>query len=193
MRLGYCFSLLLALSISLVPVQLNAQEVSAQPGSGAKVCVAIISNRTTTALLEERMAARLAKEISDKKLSGMALESRTTDDRELRPTLENSREMKEKDCEYLVLTQVADQRIRSTVLRTPENSIGGRPPSTDASDSQPVSRDNLEINFAVFRPGNPKPVVDGKFFDRPSSNSADSLMQAMDREGTRINHELKKK
>ncbi len=193
MRLGYKLSVAVACLVCLIGFRASAQESPAQPGSGAKVCVAVISNPTTTPLLEERMTARLARGVSDKKITAVVMESTTTDSRELRPTLENSREMKEKECDYLVITHVSDPRTHPTELHSPEISIGGRRPSTDASDSQPTYRDNLEINFAVFRPGNPKAVVDGRILDRPSANSADSLMQAMDREGIRINRELKKK
>jgi hypothetical protein len=71
-------------------------------------------------------------------------------------------------------------------------------PSVDASDplggqSGPVYRDNLEVNFALFRSGTPKALLDTRLLDRPSANVSDSLMQAMDRVANRIHHELKKK
>ena len=78
-------------------------------------------------------------------------------------------------------------------------SIGhARVPSTDASDplggqSGPVYRNELEINFAVFRAGNPYPILDTQILDRARTNASDSLIDAMDREGNRVRHELEKK
>jgi hypothetical protein len=68
----------------------------------------------------------------------------------------------------------------------------------DASDplggqSGPVYRDSLDINFALFRPGATKALLDTRILDRPSGNVSDSLMQAMDLVANRVNHELKKK
>jgi hypothetical protein len=196
MRLGYWFSLLLALPISLAPIQLSAQELSAQPGSGSKVCVAVVTNQTAEPLDQDRMTARLVHALTDKKLTVTALDSSTGNSRDLRPTLENSSEMKDKECDYLVLTQVSNPKDHPTELHSPQISIGGRVPSTDASDRlgrEAAYRDNLEINFAVFRPGNAKALLDTRILDRPSANVSDSLMQAMDREGGRISHDLKKK
>jgi hypothetical protein len=193
MRSGYCLFLVLNPIVWFVSSAANSQELSAQSGSGAKVCVAVVSNRTSTSLSEDRMTARLVRGASDKKITAVALESSTTNGRELRPTLENSREMKNQECDYLVLTQISDPRSHPTEPRLPEISIGGRVPSVDASDPGSVYRDTLEIDFAVFRPGNSKPVLDTRILDRPSANVSDSLMQAMDREGSRINRELKKK
>jgi hypothetical protein len=78
-------------------------------------------------------------------------------------------------------------------------SIGhARVPSIDASDpmggeSGPVYRRELEINFAVFRTGSLTPILDTQILDRARANASDSLMDAMDREGNRVKHELKKK
>jgi hypothetical protein len=97
-----------------------------------------------------------------------------------------------------VLTQVADPKSRPTEPVIPPISIGGKVPSVDASDplggqSGPQYRENLEVNFAVFRPGSTKPVLNTRILDQPSGNVSDSMMQTMDREANRIGHELKKK
>ena len=197
MRLG-C-SLLLALPISLLPVQLNAQEVSAQPGSGAKVCVAVVNNHSPELLDQDRMTARLVKALADKKLSPVLMDSATGNSKDLRPTLENSQEMKDKECDYLVLTMVTKPYPRDPTSGDAEISIGhARVPSTDASDpmggqSGPVYRNELNISFAVYRPGTIKPMMDTQIYDRPRANTSDSLMDGMDQEGSRIKHELKKK
>ena len=199
MRLRYRFSLLLSLPICLVSVQASSQELSAQPGSGAKVCVAVVNNYSAELLSADRMTARLVKAINDKKLSAVAMDSETGNSRELRPTLENSQEMKSKECEYMVLTMITGSSTHNGSSGDAGITIGhARVPSIDASDplggqSGPVYRDELEINFAVYRPGNLKPVLDTRILDRARTNASDSLMDAMDREGSRIKHELKKK
>ena len=199
MRLGLPLSLVLLPAAYLVLWQAKAQELSAQPGSGTKVCVAVINNHTAELLSPERMTTRLVKALGDKKFTAVAMDSATGNSRDLRPTLENSEEMKDKECDYLVLTMVTGSSTHANSPRNPDVSIGSaRVPSIDASDpmggqSGPVYRDELEINFAVFRPGNPKPVLDTRVLDRARTNSSDSLMGAMDREGSRISHELKKR
>jgi len=198
MRLGYQLLLLISLSISPIAIHLNAQDLSAQPGSGAKVCVAIVNNHTAELLDQDHMTARLVKALADKKLSAVAMDSSTGNSRDLRPTLENSQEMKDKECDYMVLTMITG----SSTYNSPNDSeitIGhARIPSVDASDpmggqSGPVYRNELSINFAVFRPGNLKPVIDTRILDRARANASDSLMDVMDHEGSRIQHELKKK
>ena len=198
MRLVCTFPALLSLLISLLSIRASSQELSAQPGSGAKVCVALVNNHSAELLDQDRMTARLVRAIAEKKLTVEAMDSSTGNSRDLRPTLENSQEMKSKDCDYMVLTMITG----SSSQKSPGDSevtIGrARVPSVDASDpmggqSGPVYRNELSINFAVFRPGNLKPVIDTRILDRTRANASDSLMDAMDREGNRIKHELSKK
>jgi predicted Zn-dependent protease len=59
--------------------------------------------------------------------------------------------------------------------------------------SGPVYRDNLEIKFALFRPGKVSAVMNTTMLAQPSANVSDSLMQTMDRVANRVSHELKKK
>lgn len=169
-----------------------------KPGVQRKVCVAGISNRSAISLLEERMAARLTKGLEENKLAAVAMDSLTTNDRELRPTVQNGEEMKRQECDYVLLTQVRNPRTDVTNPSMPPITIGGRVPSTDASDpmggqSGPVYRNNLEIDFAVFRAGKFDPTINSLVYEQPSANAADSLMQAMDRLANRVAHELKKK
>jgi hypothetical protein len=99
-----------------------------------KVCVAAVNNRSAKSLYVERMTDRLAHSLTDSKVNGIVLESTTTSDRDLHPTLQNSEELKARDCDYLVLTQVVDPKSHTTEVGIPPISIGGRAPSVDASD-----------------------------------------------------------
>ena len=112
MRPSWCSSFLPFIFLFLLASTLLAwsQELSSQPGSGAKVCVAEVNNRTGKSLFVERMTERLVRGLIEGKLAALAMDSATTSDRELRPTLENSEELKRRECNYLVLTQVADPR-----------------------------------------------------------------------------------
>lgn len=194
MRLGYRFFVLSSVAVCLAPFQATSQELS-----GAKVCVAVVNNHTAELLSPDRMTVRLVKAVSDKKLSAVAMDSATGNSKELRPTLENSQEMKSKECDYLLLTMVTGSSKRAGSSSDAGISIGhARVPSTDASDpmggqSGPVYRSEAEVNFAVFRSGGLNPILDTQILDRPRANASDSLMDAMDREGNRVKHEVKKK
>jgi uncharacterized protein GlcG (DUF336 family) len=194
MRLGYKFSVLSSVAVCLAPFQATSQKLS-----GAKVCVAVVNNHTAELLTPDRMTVRLVKAVSDKKLSAVAMDSSTGNSKELRPTLENSQEMKSKECDYLLLTMVTGSSKRAGSSSDAGISIGhARVPSTDASDpmggqSGPVYRSELEVNFAVFRSGGLNPILDTLILDRPRANASDSLMDAMDREGNRVKHKLEKK
>jgi hypothetical protein len=188
---------LLTVLFSLVSAVPSQSKESSEPEIRPKMCVAMVTNRTTTSLFVERMTERLTKSLVQNKLAAVALDSATTDDRELHPTLANSVELKRLECDYLVLTQVANPKARLAEPRAPTITIGGRVPSTDASDrggqSGPSSRDNLEIDFALFRPGKPSAMMNATILEQPSANVSDSLMQVMDRVANRVAHELKKK
>ncbi len=57
----------------------------------------------------------------------------------------------------------------------------------------PGYRDDLEIDFALFRGGKFDPTINASILERPSANVSDSLVQAMDRVANRVAHDLKKK
>ena len=184
--------------LALVSWGSMASLAGAQERPPVRVCVAVITNGTSKSLLEDRLTTRLARDLSNTRLIAVVMDSTTTSDRELHATLENSEEVKRRECDFLVLTQVSDPRSRPTDLAIPPISIGGRAPSVDASDplggqSGPQYRDSLDVNFAVFRTGSPKSVLNTKISDQPSGNVSDSMMQAIDREANRIGHDLKKK
>jgi hypothetical protein len=199
MRSGLLFCLPSVFAVLLLASLAAPQELSSQPSSGKSVCVAVVNNHTAQSLFVERMTERLARSLSGSMIKAVAMDSSTTGDRILHPTAENGAELKRRECDYLVLTQVTDPKDHNpTELRSPDISIGKRTPSVDASDppggqSGPVYRDNLEVNFALFRPGTQKAMLDTRILDQPSGNVSDSLIQTMDRVGNRISHELKKK
>ena len=66
-----------------------SQELSSQPGSGAKVCVAEVNNRTGKSLFVERMTERLVRGLIEGKLAALAMDSATTSDCELRTARRN--------------------------------------------------------------------------------------------------------
>lgn len=112
-------------------------------------------------------------------------------------TTENGEEAKQKECDYVLLSQIRDPRQHPFEPQMPEISIGGRVPSVDASDpmggsSGPVYRQNLQVAFALFRIGRLKPILDTVVLERPSANVSDTLLPAMDHEANRVGHELRK-
>jgi hypothetical protein len=199
MHRGFRFCLVSIFAVLPLASPAAPQELSSQPSSGKSVCVAVVNNHTAQSLFVERMTERLARSLTGGKIKAVAMDSDTTGDRTLHPTVENGAELQRRECDYLVLTQVTDAKDHNpTELRSPDISIGKRTPSVDASDpmggsSGPVYRDDLEVHFALFRPGTPKAVTEAHLLDQPSGNVSDSLIQTMDRVANRISHELKKK
>jgi hypothetical protein len=181
--------------LALTPLSLRAWQQDTQPQAQkvAKVCVATVANASTTSAFAERMTVRLANRLGENKVDAVKMDSRTTTQRKLQPTRENGEESRKKECDYILLTQIVDPRAHPLEPRLPEISIGGRVPSVDASDSRPVSRENLQISFALFLAGRFKPVLDTLLYDRPSANVSDTLEMAMDREANNVSDELKKK
>ena len=191
-------SLLLLLALTLASLKAWPQDLPSQPKAGAKVCVATVSNASASSALVDRLTERLSKGLRENKVSAITMESSTTSDRKLHPTRENGEEAKSDECDYMLLTQIIDPKTHPYEAQMPTISIGGRVPSTDASDpmggsSGPVHRDNLQINFALFRMGELKAILDTAILAPPSGSASDSFLSAMDRESSRIGSELKKK
>jgi hypothetical protein len=191
------FSCLVVLLFALTPA-FHGQELSSQPKEDTKVCVAAVSNRSKDSLMVDRLTDRLTRSIVQNKLYAVKIDSDTTSDRDLHPTIQNSTDMKTLQCDFLLLTQVSEVRTNPTATDAPSISIGKKVPSIDASDPMggstgPVYRDNVEIRFAIFRVGKIKPDLDTTLLGQSSANASDSLMSTMDREANRVGHELKKK
>jgi hypothetical protein len=173
-----------------------AQEGPPSPSkSGAKLCVATVGNASTTSAFVERLTERLTKNLKQNKINAVGMDSRTTDKPPLEVSIENGDEAKQRECDYILLSQIRDPRQHPSEPLSQEISIGGRVPSIDASDSGssgPVYRENLEVAVALFQMGQFKPLLDTIVLERPSKNVTDTLMAAMDREANRVDHELKK-
>ena len=186
-----CNFLLLVISPATI-----AQDLPPQPKIGAtKVCVATVANASTTSAFVERLTERLTKSLKQNKINAITMNSRTTERHPLELSTENGEEAKENECDYVLLSQIRDPRQQSLGEPAAEISIGGRPPSVDASDplgGRAVYRENLQVSFALFRIGRFKAVLDASVLERPSANVADTLLPAMDHEANRVDHELKK-
>jgi len=187
------FAVLCSLGFLAVASTIVAQdEIPSQPKSGAKVCVAIVGNASTTSAFVERLAERLTRSLKQNKINAVTMDSRTTDKHPLQLSTDNGEEAKQKECDYVLLSQIRDPRQHPLEPQLPEISIGGRVPRVDASDPSPVYRENLQVAFALFRIGRFKPVLDTVVLERPSANASDTFLPAMDHEANRVSHELKK-
>jgi hypothetical protein len=120
---------LLAITLTMV-----AQDLPSQPKNGAKVCVATVANASTTSAFVERLTERLTKSSKQNKINAVSIDSRTTDKYPLQMSTDNGEEAKQKECDYVLLSQIRDPREHPLEPRLPEISIGGRVPSVDASD-----------------------------------------------------------
>jgi len=187
------FAVLYSLGFLAVASMIVAQdEIPSQPKSGAKVCVAIVGNASTTSAFVERLTDRLTRSLKQDKINAVTMDSRTTDKHPLQLSTDNGKEAKQKECDYVLLSQIRDPRQHPLEPQLPEISIGGRVPRVDASDPSPVYRENLQVAFALFRIGRFKPVLDTVVLERPSANASDTFLPAMDHEANRVSHELKK-
>jgi len=157
-----------------------------------KVCVAVVANASTTSAFVEQMTERLLKSLKQDKVDAVGMDSRTTTHYPLEFSKENGEESRQKQCDYILLSQIRDPRQHPFEPRLPEISIGGPVPSTDASDPSASARPNLQVAFALFHSGRFKPIVETYVLDRPGPNAADTLWLAMDREANRVRSELKK-
>ena len=190
-------TLLVSLSLPTAVTTLIAQDLPPQPKLGAKVCVATVENTSTTSAFVEQMTERLAKSLKQNKIETVIMQSRSTDKQPLELTSDNGEEAQQKECDYVLLSQIRDPKQHPFEPQPRQISIGGRVPSINASDTRggptgPVYRDNLQVYFALYRLGRFKPVLDTYVLERPSTSASDTLLSAMDHEANRVGHELKK-
>lgn len=174
-----------------------AFSASAQ-GDKPRVCVAAVVNASTVPAMLDRLSERLTQDLAKDNVDPLLMSSSTDLDDELRPTAENREEAQNKECDYILLTQIYSKRPLTAQGTEPGHSAGARIPSVDASDplggsSGPVYREELQVKFALFRSGRSGSVLDTEIWERSSANVSDSFLQAMDREASRVSHQLKKK
>jgi hypothetical protein len=169
----------------------------AQDGQSPKVCVAVVSNASTVSADLDRLSERLVKTLTTKeKRDAVAMDSNTTMNTRLRPTRQNSDEADDKQCEYTVLTQIVENRAHPALAPT-RRPGGPIVPDLDASATQPGPgsaspyREEMQINFAVFRRRRTDPVVDTAIFQQSSAGVSDTFLSAMDRVASRVSHEIK--
>lgn len=192
-----CLAVLCGLGFGPVASSLVAQDELPPQIKAGKVCVATVRNASATPALVEHLTERLTKGLKENKIDAVTMDSPTADKHPLELSTKNGEEAKEKGCDYILLSQIRDPRQHSLEPQVPEISIGGRVPSVDASDplggaSAPVYRENLQVEFALFKVGRFKPVLDTYVLERPSGHVSESLLPAMDHEANRVGHELKK-
>lgn len=188
---------LLTFSLASFVAALIAQGLPPQPKKAAKVCVATVENASTTSAFVERMTERLAGSLKQDKIDAVIMESRSTDKQPLELSSENGDEAQQKECDYVLLSQIRDPKQHPFEPQPPQISIGGRVPSVDASDTRggptgPVYHDNLQVYFALYRLGRFEPVLDTYVLETPSSNVSNTLLYAMDHEANRVDRELKR-
>jgi hypothetical protein len=173
-----------------------AQDLPPQPKEGAKVCVAIVGNASTQPALVERLTERLTKSLKSNNVRAVTMDSRTTTNRDLRPTEENGSESRESGCDYILLTQISATHNSLIDPHGSTVSIGRPAPDIDASNPDmrrnPFGRDIAQMNFSLFRNGRFKPVLDSHLPAQSSENVADSFLLLMDRVANRVAHEVKK-
>ena len=187
MRLLLVFGIAVALSGAF---SLFAKDNSTEQSK--TVCVAVVANASTISAFVEQMTERLVKSLKEDKVDAVGMNSRTTTHYPLEFSKANGEESRQKQCDYILLSQIRDPRQHPFEPRLPEISIGGPVPSTDASNSSPIAKPNVQVAFALFQSGRFKPIVDTYVLDRPGPNPANTLWLAMDTEANRGRSGLKK-
>jgi hypothetical protein len=183
------------LAFLLIPLSspLSAQSTPAKP---PKICVAQVANASAVSAELGRLTDRLVGSLKRDKTEAVAMDSSTSQFRRLVPTRENADEADAKECDYTVLTRIVENRARPAA--PPTQRQGANIPSIDAADtmggnSGPVYREEMEIDFALFRTSRADPLVDTSILERASAGVSDTFQSAMNRIANRVTHELKKK
>ena len=99
-RMQVCMQLLrlAGLSSLVFPVLLGpiiAQDLPAQPKAGAKVCVAIVANASTTQAIVERLTDRLTASLKQNEIDAITIDSSTSDSYPLQLSKDNGAEVKQ--------------------------------------------------------------------------------------------------
>ena len=162
----------------------------AQASSTKRVCVALVSNRSTQSIFAENLTDRLLKALKSNKSDAIGIPSVSTMSSDLEPSQRNRDEARDAGCDFLLLTQVsevsASQEVRSH-LAPPL-------PSADASERDAYDQNQLNLEFALFTLDKPnsKPVAHSFIPTGEPTNVTSRVLQAMDRVANRVSRELKK-
>ena len=170
-------------AVVLLTASLFAQDKNAAPEG--KVCVAMVGNASTTSVFVEHMTERLVRSLKQDEVNALGMRSRTSDHYPLQPSKANGQESGQKECEFILLTQVREQRREEPQL--PSVSIG------EAGGTQDV-KGRLQVAFALFRVGRYEPIVDTYVYapTNPQSSVSDRFLLEMEGEANRVSSEMKK-
>lgn len=171
-----------------------AQHLPDQPKPEGSVCVAQLVNLSTEFAQEPQLATRLIANFKRLKISVVAMESRTPSRQRLAPDADTGTEARDKNCDYILLTQIVTLH-RGLGLNTSPESIGARRiPSTDASENgRDRALNDVQLRFTLFRLGRLDPIVDDAISSLNSTSTNYNLEEDVDREASRVRRELGKK
>lgn len=172
---------------------LRAQHLPDQPKPGALVCLAPITNVSTELAQEAVLTQRLVASLKRLKLDVITLESRTTPGKRLTMDSGMGAEARDKNCDYVLLNQIADA-YRRLDGAAPNLSLGRRIPNPDVTDNErdrPLN--DVQLRYALYRLGRPDPILDETAVSTNSNSTNYNLEEDVDREASRIRRELGKK
>src|SRR6266567_2320806 len=137
------FAFLIVLILAPVYVPAWQDEIPSQPKSDGKVCVAIVSNASTTSAFVERMTARLTKSLKENKINALMMDSRTTTGRQLQPTIENGHDVSDSRPVYRENLQVSFAVFRVGRFKPVLDTQLKAQPSGDVSDTLVQAMDRV--------------------------------------------------
>ena len=180
--------------LPVLPATAFAQHLPAPSKPEAKVCVAQVANLSAESVREPWLTTQLSSNLKRFKLDVLTLESRTPARRRIELDLDTAAEVRDKNCDYVLLTQIVDLRRGILGSTQPNISLGKRIPGTDASEGPGLGRQNdVQLRYALFRIGRPEPVFEDAISEQSSTSTNYNVEADVDREAARIRHELTKK
>ena len=185
-----------AMFLAVVTARLLGQSAPSKPPA-PRICVAGVANASTVSADLGRLGDRLVAGLKRNKFDAVTMDSSTSMNRRLPPTRDNSDEAGAKQCDYTVLTRIVENRAHPAASPTARPG-GPTVPSIDAADtmggnSGPVYREEMEMDFALFRTSRADPLFDTSILERASAGVSDTFQSAMDRIASRVTHEIRKK
>ncbi|HKD01223.1 MAG TPA: hypothetical protein VKB77_02300 [Terriglobales bacterium] len=184
-----------AMFLTVFSCVLVGQSTPSKPPA-PRICVAGVANASTVSADLGRLADRLVAGLKRNKFDAVTMDSSTSMNHRLQPTRDNADEADAKQCDYTVLTRIVENRAHPAAPLTARP--GAIVPSVDAADtmggnSGPVYREEMEMDFALFRTSRADPLFDTSILERASAGVSDTFQSAMDRIASRVTHEIRKK